>query len=72
VRAAGPVAAGAAAAVVAGVEAAALAGVLSDAGEAAASSSPLPIAERRSRDRFKRCSGISVTVVMIDATRPER
>ena len=71
VRGAGPVDAGAAAAVVAGAEAFVVAGVLDGAESPVAASSPWPIAERRSRDRLRRCSGISVTAWMIDGSRPD-
>src|SRR6056297_587752 len=68
VRAGGPDAAGAGVAgvVVAGVVAGEVEAAASPAG-ASVASSPWPIAERRSRDRFRRCSGISVTSEMIDA-----
>jgi hypothetical protein len=71
VRAGGPEAAGVAAAAAAGVV---VAGVV-EAGAASlgasAASPPCPIAERRSRDRFRRCSGISVTSEMIDGRRDD-
>src|SRR6476469_2382905 len=66
VRGAGPVAAGAAAAVVAGADEAAFAGAVS---AGVSGSPPWPIAARRSRDRLRRCSGISVTAPMIDGDR---
>jgi hypothetical protein len=57
--------------VVAGAELAVVAGVVDGVLSAvSALSSPLPIADRRSRDRFRRCSGISVTAPMIDAHSP--
>jgi hypothetical protein len=68
VRAGGPDAAGVAAGAAAGVV---VAGAF-EAGAAplgASAASPWPIAERRSRDRFRRCSGISVTFEMIDGRR---
>ena len=71
VRAGGPDAAGAAAGVVAaGVVAGAFEVAAASLG-ASAASPPWPIAERRSRDRFRRCSGISVTSEMIDGRRPD-
>ena len=57
--------AGVAAPVVAGVVAA-VAGVDAASAAGASESPPCPMADRRSRDRLRRCSGISVTGRMID------